>query len=303
MFNTRSGYQLLRADCQGFVGWCLMNKFEVNARRPHSLQWQQWLHHNDFMPRNQRSFWWKRPRITIFLGYPDFIVIRASRPMKFRHMIPLFPFLYSQSSLLKLCTKATQVGFSVKAHSFQRTCISPSRLCFWLSKAVKDLELTKLRSVEYILPTHLPSHQIEISTTIRSNNRYSKLKLKQINHFPIISTFIQYTILAHKQNVSLPGIHDSGSSLPPSRARWSSVLLALSRKAPRCQPCRHPSSLRHRTLRILLLKGADRLSFITARRADAALLSILPSQPHRRKPELNPSTSQIRDQRLPLSST
>lgn len=134
-----------------------MNKFELDARQPHSLQWQQWLQHNDFMPRNQRSFWWKRPRITIFLGYPDFIVIRASHPMKFRYMIPLFPFLYSQSSLLKLCTKATQVGFSVKAHSFQRTCISPSRLCFWLSKAVKDLELTKLRLVEYILPTQLPS--------------------------------------------------------------------------------------------------------------------------------------------------
>jgi hypothetical protein len=221
--------------------------------------------------------------------------------MKFRYMVSLFPFFY-QSSLLELYTKANQPGFSVKAHSFQRTCISPPRLCFRLSKVVKDLELTKLRLVEYILPTYLPPHQIEISTTIRSNNCYSKLQLEQINHFPIISTFIQYTVLAHKQNVSLPGIHDSGSSLPPSRTRWSSVLLALSRKAPRCQPCRHPSPLRHRTLRTLLLKGVDRLSFITARRADAALLSILPSQPHRRKPKLNPSTSPIRGRRLPLSS-
>jgi hypothetical protein len=123
------------------------------------------------------------------------------------------------------------------------------------------------------------------------------------------STIFQLSVLSFNtpyfltnKNVSLPGIHDSGSSLPPSRTRRSSVLLTLSRKAPRCQSCRHPPSLRHRTLRILLLKSADRLSFVTARRADAALLSILPSQPHRRKPKSNPSTSQIRGQRLPLSS-
>lgn len=91
------------------VWWTNSNWMRVAPERPHSLQWQQWLQHNDFMPCNQRSLWWKGPRITFLLRYPHFIVIRASRPMKFRYMIPLFPFLYSQSSLLKLCTKATQV--------------------------------------------------------------------------------------------------------------------------------------------------------------------------------------------------